>query len=128
MNQPGLKLLAAALFTVCLGGCSNTANMDGFWCDLSGTPTTYTQAPLPANLLPAFPRNCLAGDFEMMSERDCLQTPGGCYQLDTGNWCTAGTLTQCPEGSEAIAIEVDCPEGGQCWMYSPTLRCHTTQA
>ena len=126
MRKLGFNALVATV--VVLTGCAGASNMDGFWCDLCGTPTTYVQASLPARELPAFPRNCLVGDYEVSGEQACLQYSGGCYQLDTGNWCTAGSLLQCPEGTEAIAIEVDCPDGDKCWMYSPTLRCHSAGA
>ena len=71
-------------------GCGTTgtaSNLDGFWCDLTGAPTTYVQASLPAYLMPAFPRNCFAGDIEIPDSSTCA-AGAACYQLDTGAWCT----------------------------------------
>lgn len=120
----------ALVFANCLlaTGCGTTgtaSNLDGFWCDLTGAPTTYVQASLPANLAPAFPRDCFAGDMQVSSAQSCLVDDSVCYQLDTGDWCTAGRAPQCPAGSAPIAIEAPCPEGGKCWMYSDALRCHS---
>ncbi|WP_295801548.1 hypothetical protein [uncultured Microbulbifer sp.] len=71
-------------------GCSSTgnvANLDGFWCDLTGTPTTYVQPSLPAYLTPAYPRNCFTGDMEVPDAGSCVAGTN-CYQLDAGAWCT----------------------------------------
>ncbi|MFD1215068.1 MULTISPECIES: hypothetical protein [Microbulbifer] len=81
-------ILPAAV--ILAAGCSNTTSMDGFWCDLTGTPTTYVQSPVPAYLAPAYPRNCFAGDTQVPTAQSCLMDDAVCYQLDTGAWCTAG--------------------------------------
>lgn len=81
-----LVFTSALLMTGC--GTTGTAeNLDGFWCDLTGTPTTYVQASLPAYLTPAYPRNCFAGDM-LVPDAGACAAGAACYQLDTGAWCT----------------------------------------
>ncbi|WP_078084575.1 hypothetical protein [Microbulbifer mangrovi] len=106
------------------GELENAAALDGFWCDLTGTPATYYQRPMPANLMPAYPRNCFAGDTQVPTASTCLVDDAVCYQLDTGAWCTAGRAPQCPAGAAPMAMDAPCPEGGKCWLYSEGLRCH----
>ncbi|WGL18046.1 hypothetical protein PVT68_07040 [Microbulbifer bruguierae] len=128
-----MKMRLSALFaTVFFAGCAGTASnienircFDGFWCDLTGAPTTYYQARLPANLVPAFPRNCLSDDIQVTTAGNCLMDDAVCYQLDTGAWCTAGRMPQCPAGSEMMEMDAPCPENGRCWIYSEGLRCQS---
>ncbi|WP_226702141.1 hypothetical protein [Microbulbifer elongatus] len=133
-----LRLIFSLLGTFAVAmsaGCANTgdrlentASLDGFWCDLTGMPATYYQPPLPANLMPAFPRDCFAGDTQVQTANACLMDDSVCYQLDTGAWCTAGHIPQCPAGTSPVAMDAPCPEGGQCWIYSEGLRCHGVDA
>lgn len=127
--------LASISLIVLSAGCANTgdrlentASLDGFWCDLTGLPATYYQPPLPANLMPAFPRDCFAGDAQVPTASACLMDDAVCYQLDTGAWCTAGHVPQCPAGTSPVAMDAPCPEGGNCWIYSEGLRCHGVDA
>ncbi|WP_066966664.1 hypothetical protein [Microbulbifer sp. Q7] len=133
-----LRLFSVFVISIAAGfatGCAHTgdslenaASLDGFWCDLTGTPATYYQRPLPANLMPAYPRECFAGDRQVPTANACLVDDAVCYQLDSGPWCTAGRAPQCPAGAAPITMDAPCPEGGKCWMYSEGLRCHTAGA
>lgn len=119
-----LILLSAGCASTTGDGLENTASLDGFWCDLTGMPATYYQRPQPANLMPAYPRNCFAGDTEVHTASACLVGDSVCYQLDTGAWCTAGRAPQCPAGTSPLTQDAPCPEGGKCWIYSEGLRCY----
>ncbi|WP_193165041.1 hypothetical protein [Microbulbifer hainanensis] len=118
------NLLIVALITSCLlGGC---AGMDGFWCDLRGTPQYYvSQRTVPLQEVQAFPRQCLAGDSEILDLAQCSTMSAACYQLDTGSWCTAARPGICPSDTVPEYQEADCPAGADCWMYSPNLRCRS---
>ncbi|WP_406829017.1 hypothetical protein [Microbulbifer sp. ARAS458-1] len=122
---------AAAFFAGCAGTASNIDNvksLDGFWCDLTGSPATYYQGRLPENLTPLYPRDCFSGDTQIPTANACLTGDSVCYQLDTGNWCTAGIAPQCPVGSAPLTMDAPCPEGGQCRIYSEGLRCYSSGA
>lgn len=118
------KLIPLALVSACLlAGCSG---MDGFWCDLSGTPEFYySQRPVPLAELEAFPRQCLAGDTEVMALAECQTTSAACYQLDTGNWCTDSRAAICPMSAAPMAVDTDCPGGSNCRIYTSNLRCRS---
>lgn len=125
--------LTAVVAAACFGGCAGTASnidnvksLDGFWCDLTGSPATYYQGRLPENLTPLYPRNCFAGDTQIPSASACLSGDSVCYQLDTGNWCTAGHAPQCPAGSAPLTMDAPCPEEGRCVIFGEGLRCYTT--
>lgn len=124
-----MKLRWFPLFAITFSlGCASTAtvsNLDGFWCDLTGTPATYVRPPLPAYLTPAYPHDCFQGDMEVPTATSCLVDDAVCYQLDTGSWCTAGRMPQCPEGAAPLEMDAPCPDGGKCWMYSEGLRCYS---
>ncbi|AQQ68581.1 hypothetical protein Mag101_13770 [Microbulbifer agarilyticus] len=126
--------LICLLFTLLSIGCAttgdgveNAASLDGFWCDLSGTPGAFYQRSQPANLMPAFPRNCFKGHVETHTADACLVNDSICYQLDTGAWCNAGQAQLCPAGTSPMELEAPCPEGGRCWLYSEGLRCYSME-
>ncbi|MGL6161498.1 hypothetical protein [Microbulbifer sp.] len=118
-SKSAITAIAAAAL---LGGC---AGWDGYWNDLCGTPQVYTHQAIPLEEMPAFPRHCLPGDTEVMAYSQCPVGEAACYQLDTGNWCTGISMAQCPGGSIPIAVDVQCPVAGSCWMHSSGLRCHS---
>ncbi|MCH9692363.1 MAG: hypothetical protein K0U59_09950 [Gammaproteobacteria bacterium] len=71
--------------------------LDGFWCDLTGTPTTYFLGRVPLRELPAFPRYCLPGNYQVSAAQLCHALEGPCYQLDTGSWCQGVGSFQSPK-------------------------------
>lgn len=78
-------------------GSNRTALLDGFWCDLTGTPATFTLGRLPRNELPAYPRYCLPGNHQVPTAKLCQTLGKPCYQLDTGSWCSGEGAFQSPK-------------------------------
>ncbi|WP_346839005.1 hypothetical protein [Microbulbifer sp. SAOS-129_SWC] len=130
MKSKRILLAFSMSLAVLIGGCASfdgATRMDGFWCDLAGTPRYYSQRTLPLADVEAFPRQCLDGDQQVPDRNQCFSESGACYQLDGGNWCSDIASGICPLPGEPAPppVDTDCPGGDSCPPYFTNLRCRS---